>query len=361
MSLKDQVVDLAERSYPIAFGPLNGLGRRMAKIRDPGPCVLVTNPVVEGLYGEQCVAALEAAGWTVSLLRVPDGEQAKSLEHWSALLGAILDVGADRHTPVVAFGGGVTGDLVGFAAATALRGLPLVQVPSTLLAMVDSSVGGKTAVNLPAGKNLVGAFHQPELVYVDVGLLASLPEAEMRSGYGEVIKHALIGGEAFFSRLEALVPALLSRDEAALEEVVGACCAIKAQVVSEDERESGRRAILNLGHSIGHAIEHALGYGALRHGEAVAIGLLAEARWAQSNGICDALTVSRLGDLMLALGLKTRVNCEKDALMKALYKDKKMCRAKLLIPLAVGIGEIRLDLVDPSELGLAAEWVAGEV
>jgi len=361
MNSAEQIVALGDRSYPISFGSLEDLGRRMAALREPGPCVLVTNPVVEGFYGHRCVAALEKAGWSVTLLRVPDGEPAKAVEHWASLVSAILDAGADRHTPVVALGGGVTGDLVGFAAATALRGLPLVQVPSSLLAMVDSSVGGKTAVNLPQGKNLVGAFYQPELVYVDVSLLASLPEDEVRCGYGEVVKHALIDGDPFFARLESLVPALLQGAPEALQEVVAACCRIKAEVVSQDEREAGRRAILNLGHSIAHAVEHTMGYGEIRHGEAVAMGLLAEAKWAQSNGICGADVVLRLGELLAALGLKTQVNCSKEALIKALYKDKKMCRAKLLIPIPVGIGEVRLDLIDPSELRLAAELVSGEV
>ena len=361
MNLPDQIVELGERSYAIAFGDLGSLGERMACLREPGPCVVVSNPLVESLYGERCLAALRAAGWEPTLLRVPDGEQAKSLAHWQALVEAILATGADRQTPVIAFGGGVTGDLTGFAAASAMRGLPLVQVPTTLLAMVDSSVGGKTAVNLPSGKNLVGAFYQPELVYVDVTLLASLPDAEIRSGLGEVIKHALIGGEDFFAELEALVPALVQREPAALERVVEACCAIKAQVVSEDEKESGRRAVLNLGHSIGHAIEHALGYGEIRHGEAVAMGLLAETKWAQSNGICSMGLVLRLEKLIHSLGLKTQVNCAKEILMKALYKDKKMCRAKLLVPVPVCVGEIRLDRIDPSTLRSAAESLSGEV
>jgi 3-dehydroquinate synthase len=361
VSLADQIVDLGERSYPIVFGNLDALGVRMADHREPGFCVLVCNPVVEALYGERCLRALEASGWKPTVLRVPDGEQAKSVAHWEALVAGILDAGADRHTPVIALGGGVTGDLVGFAAATAMRGLPLIQVPTTLLAMVDSSVGGKTAVNLPSGKNLVGAFHQPELVYVDVALLASLPDAEIRCGFGEVIKHALIGGESFFAELERLVPALVRREEHALEKVVGACCTIKAQVVSEDEKEAGRRAILNLGHSIGHAIEYALGYGEIRHGEAVAMGLLAEAKWAQSNGICSKDLVLRLEKLIKALGLRTRVDCSKDALMNALYKDKKMCRAKLIIPVPVCVGEVRLDLIDPSTLRFAAESLSGEV
>lgn len=361
MSLADQIVDLGERSYPIAFGNLDALGQRMAVLREPGPCVVVCNPVVEALYGERCLKALEASGWSPTLLRVPDGEQAKSVAHWETLVDSILDAGADRRTPVVAFGGGVTGDLVGFAAASVMRGLPLIQVPTTLLAMVDSSVGGKTAVNLPSGKNLVGAFYQPELVFVDVALLASLPDAEIRCGFGEVIKHALIGGESFFSELEGLVPALMRREKQALEKIVGACCAIKAQVVSEDEKESGRRAILNLGHSIGHAIEHALGYGQIRHGEAVAMGLLAETKWAQSIGICSEELVFRLEKLIKSLGLRTQIDCSKEEIMKALYKDKKMCRAKLVIPVPVCVGEVRLDLIDPSTLRLAAESLSGEV
>ena len=356
----DRRVDLSDRSYDIAYGTLSQLGQRLAQQRPPSRCAVVTNPVVGQLYAEECLGSLREAGFEPFLLEVPDGEHKKTLETWSALVQDLVRAGVDRKTPLVALGGGVTGDIAGFAAASTLRGLPVIQVPTTLLAMVDSSVGGKTGVNLAEGKNLVGAFYQPELVYVDVGCLETLPDEEIRCGLGEVVKHALIDGDPFFSRLEALVPALVRRDSSAFLEVVDACCRIKAAVVSEDERESGRRAILNLGHSIGHAVEAVLGFGAVRHGEAVAMGLLAEAAWAQANGICDASTVSRLRDLIGSLGLKTQVSCEKNDLIAALYRDKKMSRAKLLLPVPVGIGEVRLDLVDPSELRLAAELVSGE-
>ena len=361
MSLPDRTVELGERSYPIAFGALSELGKRMAEIREPGPCVVVTNPVVEALYGEACLRALQNSGWTPHLLQIPDGEAHKTLETWTKLVGQLIAAGVDRRTPVVALGGGVTGDVVGFAAASALRGLPLVQVPTTLLSMVDSSVGGKTGVNVAAGKNLVGAFYQPELVYVDVACLETLPAEEIRCGLGEVVKHAVIAGEPFFSRLETLVPEINRRDSQALLEIVDACCMIKAAVVAEDEKESGRRAILNLGHSIGHAIEHVMGFGVVRHGEAVAMGVVAEAAWAQSCGICPPHVVVRIEKLITSLGLRTQVKCQKNDLIAALYKDKKMSRAKLLLPVPVGIGEIRLDLIDPSELRLAAEIVSGEV
>lgn len=360
MILSDREVELAERSYAIAYGDLEGLGPRLAEDRRPSRCMVVTNPVVGPLYAEICLSSLRGAGFEPVLLEIPDGEKQKTLQTWSSLVESLVEAGVDRKTPVIALGGGVTGDVVGFAAASTLRGLPVVQVPTTLLAMVDSSVGGKTGVNLGAGKNLVGAFHQPELVYVDVRCLETLPDEEIRCGLGEVVKHAMIDGDPFFERLEALVPALVGRDPGAFLEVVDACCRIKAAVVSEDERESGRRAVLNLGHSIGHAVETVLGFGVIRHGEAVAMGLLAEAAWAHAHGICEADAVSRLRDLIGSLGLKTQVSCQKNDLIAALYRDKKMSRAKLLLPVPVGIGEVRLDLVDPSELRLAAELVSGE-
>ena len=235
---QQQWVELGDRRYPIVFDRLGQLGFALNQMRTSGPCVVVTNPVVGALYGDACLAALTQAGWEPQLLSVPDGEQAKTIEHWSNLVSALIGQRVDRKTPIFALGGGVTGDLVGFAAAATLRGLPLVQVPTTLLSMVDSSVGGKTAVNTPAGKNLVGAFYQPELVFVDVEVLGTLSDDEFRCGLGEVIKHAVIAGEPFFTRLESLVSALQNRDRDALEEVVRACCAIKADIVSQDERES---------------------------------------------------------------------------------------------------------------------------
>ena len=360
MKLEDRRVELSDRSYAIAYGALDQLGPRLAKLRSPTRCAVVTNPIVGALYAESCLASLREAGFEPFLLEIPDGEHHKTLDTWSSLVESLVGKGVDRKTPVVALGGGVTGDVAGFAAASTLRGLPVVQVPTTLLAMVDSSVGGKTGVNLSAGKNLVGAFYQPELVYVDVNCLETLPDEEIRSGLGEVVKHAMIDGDPFFARLEGLVPALTDRDPAAFQEVVDACCRIKAAVVSEDERETGRRAVLNLGHSIGHAVETVLGFGVIRHGEAVAMGLLAEAAWAHAHGICELSAVNRLRSLMASLGLKTQVSCEKNDLIAALYRDKKMSRAKLLLPVPVGVGEVRLDLVDPSELRLAAEMVSGE-
>ena len=360
MTLRDRRVELAERSYDIAYGPLARFGERLASVRPPSRCAVVTNPVVGALYAEQCLASLRAANFEPFLLEIPDGEKHKTLATWSQLVEQLVGAGVDRKTLVVALGGGVTGDVVGFAAATALRGLPVVQIPTTLLSMVDSSVGGKTGVNLAEGKNLVGAFYQPELVYVDVDCLQTLSDAEIRCGLGEVVKHAMIDGDPFFSRLESLVPALNRRESEAFLEMVDACCRVKAAVVAEDERESGRRAILNLGHSIAHAVETVLGFGRIRHGEAVAMGLLAEAAWAQAAGICDPQSVSRLRNLIGSLGLKTQVACEKNDLIAALYRDKKMSRAKLLLPVPVGIGEVRLDIVDPSELRLAAELVSGE-
>ena len=350
------VVDLGDRSYAIRFSPLASLPEHLAEHHAPARCVLVTNPVVGALYAETCRAALEAAGWEVIGLEVPDGEAHKTLETWEDLVQALLGV-VDRNTPVLALGGGVTGDLVGFAAASTLRGLPLVQIPTTLLAMVDSSVGGKTGVNTGRGKNLVGAFYQPALVHVDVRVLETLSPEEFRCGLGEVVKHALLADADFFSFLEESASAILARDEAVLAEVVQRCCAIKAEVVRQDERESGYRAVLNLGHTVAHALENALGYGRLRHGEAVAIGLVAEARLAVDKGWSPPELPGRISALNSALGLPNRAPpVPREDCMRAVNVDKKMSRGKLRLPISMDIGRVRLLEVNPMDLAGALAW-----
>jgi len=355
-SCDELIVDLGERSYEIKFGLLENLGGALAAIRDVGRCFVVSNPVVSPLYSKVVVESLLNSGWEPVVLEIPDGEVNKGLDSWSSLVSQLLDNGVDRSSPVLALGGGVTGDIVGFAAATVLRGVPFVQVPTSLLAMVDSSVGGKTGINTKHGKNLVGAFHQPSLVYVDVHTLNTLAPEEFRSGLGEVVKHALLADEAFFVWLEENVDDVLGLDQAALQFLVRRCCEIKGDVVSQDEFESGWRAVLNLGHTIAHAIEKVVGYGKIRHGEAVAVGLLAEAVMAVNMGACEPSVIKRLRDLLTSLGLPKGVSgVLSDDLVLAVNSDKKLRRGKLLLPVPICVGKVKLLSVEPSSVGGAAE------
>ncbi len=352
-------VAAGEHAYDIVLtAGFEGLGEALAGAlgATPGPCVLVTNPVVAPLHGAAATAALERAGWAVTRRLIPDGEASKTLSVWAALLDEVLAAGVDRRTPILALGGGVTGDLVGFAAASALRGLPFVQVPTTLLAMVDSSVGGKTGVNAVAGKNLIGAFHPPVLVWAALDTLRTLPDDELRCGLGEVVKHAVLSGEPALARCEALVGPLLARDPEALRSVVEDSIRVKAGVVQEDPFERGRRALLNLGHTVGHALEHALGYGALRHGEAVALGLVAEAELARARGwATDPALASRLDTLVSRLGIPrpSAARLDPHALVRALAVDKKRERGtiRLAVPLEAGRVELRgVALADAADL-----------
>lgn len=266
----------SERGYRLFFEPLDTLPHLLvAHDVRPGRTLVVTDTHVAEHYRGRLEQALVEAGWTPRTLILPPGETTKSNEHLQAIYDAALAWGIDRHTPVLALGGGVVGDLAGFAAATLLRGLPLVQIPTTLIAQVDSAIGGKTGINHDVGKNLIGAFHQPLFVCIDRSTLQTLPEREWTSGLAEVVKHALIADRALVARLEAEWQAVLDRSDTVVPEVIHRAAAIKASVVSEDEREAGRRAILNFGHTFGHAIERVAGYGTFTHGEAVALGMRA--------------------------------------------------------------------------------------
>ncbi len=352
-------VALGERSYPIhvVAGELAGLGSAMAAVLPPERCFVVSNPLVAGLYEAQALASLRAAGFLPTTLRIPDGERYKNLETWSGLVSQLLDARIDRRCSVIALGGGVTGDLVGYAAASVLRGVPFVQVPTTLLAMVDSSVGGKTGVNTAHGKNLVGAFYQPRMVYAATGVLATLERAEWRCGFGEAIKHGVIRDAEFFGWMERQAAALRKGESAAVAQLVRRCCQIKAQVVEQDERESGLRAILNFGHTAGHALETALGYGSLRHGEAVGIGMLAELSYARERSWClDEELAPRLRSLMRALDLPRRIPdlAVRDSFAKKLLNaaamDKKTVRGTLSLVVPVRLGEVRLTRIPQREL-----------
>lgn len=280
------LVDAAAGGYEVVFAPLDALGRAMRVAGlTPRRALVVTDATVGALYGDAAEASLAGAGWTPARLTVAPGEASKSVATWARLVDEALALAPDRATPVVALGGGVVGDLAGFLAATLLRGLPLVQVPTTVLAQVDSSVGGKTGVNTAAGKNLVGAFHAPRVVLVDASTLDTLSDREVASGMAEVVKHALLDGGTLLSMLHAHLdgvlrraptsPAVLAAPTSRFPVVLREAVAVKARVVSADEREAGARAFLNFGHTFGHALERAGGYGVLTHGEAVAVGMRA--------------------------------------------------------------------------------------
>lgn len=323
----------------------DGLGQELGGLFAPGRCVVVTNTVVGPLHAKDVVAALSGAGWSPVVIEIPDGESEKTLTTWETLVSGLLDARVDRRTPVLALGGGVTGDIVGFAAATALRGVPFVQLPTTLLAMVDASVGGKTGVNTRQGKNLVGAFHQPRLVWAAMETLRTLPGEELRCGLGEVVKHAVIEGEEALRLCEARAEALAAGQPGALEELVERSVRTKAEIVAADPLEAGQRAILNLGHTLGHAIESVAGYGALRHGEAVMIGMCGIARFARAAGLLEA---SELPERLDRLGARLRLPVrppgawDPQALVEAVGFDKKRLRAKIRIVVPRAPGDVVL-------------------
>jgi 3-dehydroquinate synthase len=287
-------VGLAERSYPIHIG--RGLLARAELLLPHLPkkrCAIVTNTTVAPLYLAQVQGLLEANGVSVVTVILPDGEEYKTAETLNLIYDALLTHRCERSTPLIALGGGVIGDMTGFAAATYLRGVPFIQIPTTLLSQVDSSVGGKTGINHPLGKNMIGAFYQPKAVIADTDTLNTLPDEELSAGLAEVIKYGLIRDLPFFEWLEANMEALLARDPAALQQAIARSCQNKADVVEADERESGERALLNLGHTFGHAIENGSGYGVWLHGAAVAAGTMMAADLSQRLGWISAAEVAR--------------------------------------------------------------------
>ncbi|MFL6659919.1 MAG: bifunctional shikimate kinase/3-dehydroquinate synthase AroKB [Massilia sp.] len=299
-------VDLGERSYPITIGAeLLSDPSLLAQHIAGRQVAIVTNTTVAPLYLERVAAPLRAAGREVVTVILPDGEEYK---HWASLMqvfDALLANKCDRKTTLVALGGGVIGDLTGFAAASYMRGVPFVQIPTTLLAQVDSSVGGKTGLNHPLGKNMIGAFYQPRAVLADTATLATLPQRELSAGLAEVIKHGAIIDAVFFDWIENNIGKLMARDQQALAYAIARSCEIKADVVRQDEREGGLRAILNFGHTFGHAIEAGLGYGQWLHGEAVGCGMVMAADLSLRAGLVDAATVARVRALVAAAGLPT--------------------------------------------------------
>ncbi|MCZ6829380.1 MAG: 3-dehydroquinate synthase [Gammaproteobacteria bacterium] len=334
-------VDLGERSYPIYIG--RDLFSDGALLRDHvagRQVALVSNETVAPLYVDRVREALSEVD-LVSEIVLPDGEQYKTLETLQVIFDRLLQDGHNRSTTLIAVGGGVVGDMTGFAAACYQRGVNFIQVPTTLLAQVDSSVGGKTGVNHPLGKNMIGAFHQPRCVLIDIDTLHTLPEREMAAGLAEVVKYGLICDEPFYRWLHEHMPNLLAREESALVEAIERSCMNKAQVVAEDERETGVRAILNLGHTFGHAIETAQGYGSWLHGEAVAAGMCIATRLSVALGNIPETEALALESLLQRMNLPTKPPQDMgvDQFLTLMGRDKKVSDGQLRLVLLRGIGD----------------------
>jgi 3-dehydroquinate synthase len=343
------VVGLGENSYPIIIGErvLPSLGSALNDVDFPEKVAIVTNPTVGDLYCEQVIDTLAASGRNVSVIRVPDGEEYKTLETLENIYDVLIERHFDRYCGLIALGGGVVGDMAGFAAATFLRGIPLVQIPTTLLSQVDSSVGGKTGVNHPQGKNLIGAFYQPKHVHIDVVALETLPKREYASGLAEVIKYGIIRDPEFFKWLEDHRELLADRSADALTHAIMISCQIKADVVENDEKEHGVRALLNLGHTFGHAVETLSGYGVVKHGEAVSIGMIMAARIAHKLGYCSEDDITRIVDLLSYFDLPVIPPAFAVAdYLSVMQRDKKVRDGKVRVVLNHGIGSAELHQID---------------
>lgn len=336
-------VNLGERSYDIAIGSgtLGEAGKRVKGLTKNPRVALISNPTVYGLYGEAVSKALRGAGLEPVEVIIPDGEEYKSLLWIEYIWGELLKAKLDRSSLIAALGGGVIGDMAGFAASAYMRGIGFVQMPTTLLAQVDSSVGGKTGVNHALGKNMIGAFWQPSLVWIDVSTLKTLPRREFISGMAEVIKYGIIRDREFFDFLNANRDGILTLREDLLARIIRRSCEIKADVVSADERESGLRAILNYGHTIGHAIETATGYTKYLHGEAVAIGMCLAAR---ISGLSD-VEASEIKTLVESYGLPSELpsGIDPEALLEAMAVDKKSVAGEIRFVLPNSIGSVRVE------------------
>jgi 3-dehydroquinate synthase len=350
-------VSLAERSYDILIrsGLCGEVGRCLRGLGFSGKVAVVTNPTIRRLYGPAVLRSLRQAGYETRTILIPDGERAKTLRWVSVILDELANARFERGSVLVALGGGVVGDVTGFAAAIFARGIPCVQVPTTLVAQVDSSVGGKTGVNHALGKNLIGAFHQPRLVLIDPETLNTLPKAEWTAGMGEVIKYGMIADEEFFAYLERHMAALRSREDGPVAHVVTRSCQIKAAVVKEDERESDQRRILNYGHTVGHALESLGKYRTLLHGEAVAIGMVQEADLARYMGLCPNEVAARQRALVRDAGLPDRLpRVGFSELWGAMQHDKKVAGGRLYCVLPERVGRV---VIRPLERATFKRWL----
>lgn len=353
-------VNLGKNSYPIyiAQGNLRDLGDILVEVGLPEKVAVITHPSIAHLYGEMVRGSLSSAGFDAEMIdNVPEGEESKSFQWAYRLYEPLIAHQMDRNSAIIALGGGVIGDLTGFVAATYMRGVPFVQVPTTLLAQVDSSIGGKTAVNHPQGKNLIGAFHQPKAVLIDVATLNTLPEREFLAGLVEVIKHGVIMDKPLFEMIEENIEDIINLDFDLLVEVIASSCRDKASVVEEDERERGLRAILNYGHTFAHAIETLTDYNTYRHGEAVAIGMVCASQLAVDKGLMAQEHRSRQVDLFKESGLPTRFPAiDPETALQAMYRDKKVKGGKIRYILPREIGKVIItDEVEDDEALKAIE------
>lgn len=345
--MKRVAIDLGDRSYDIRIGRhlLQQTGAWVTEITNPSRVVIITHPSINRLYGEKLSSSFSEAGVPIHFIEVPEGEKSKSLQQAEKIYDRLLEWKCDRQTVLIALGGGVIGDLTGFIAATYVRGVPFIQIPTTVLAQVDSSVGGKTAVNHPRGKNMIGVFYQPKLVVADLETIKSLPEKEFKAGVAEIIKHGVIEDADLFHYLEREYQKILCHDTDALEHIISTSCAIKARVVEKDERESHYRMVLNFGHTIGHAIESLTGYSAIIHGEAVAIGMVYAAKLSQIMGRCSEDVPRRISTLIEKFGLPTRLpDLKAENIIQSMYLDKKTAHNKIRFILVNDIGSV--DIVE---------------
>ncbi len=353
-------VDLDHRSYSILIAPhlLQQVDELFGWHDISKRIFLVSNPAVFELHGQKLADRLERSGFETITIFIPEGERTKNLHTIENIYTFLVAQRADRASTLVALGGGVTGDIVGFVAATYLRGIPYVQIPTTLLAQVDSSVGGKTGVNHPHGKNLIGAFYQPSLVCIDLDTLATLPPRDFRSGVYEIIKYGVIYDSQFFDYLDSNLEGLLDRDGEVLEKVISRCCEIKSQVISQDEREHNLRQILNYGHTFGHALEVVTGFHQVTHGEAVAWGMLAAAALSQELGKIDAQSSQRICRLIKRVGTLPAVeHVSPESLLEAMDRDKKRIGDENVFILVNEIGQVGPH-ANPSESKVRNAWLA---
>ena len=349
--MKKVSLKLESDSYEVHIGSgiLRSITEQLDELGTSGKVVVITNPVVKDLYGDNLGKNLARGDFHVFILTVPDGEDQKSLESAEKLYGELTQINAERLTPIIALGGGVIGDLAGFVAATYLRGVPFIQIPTTLIAQVDSSIGGKVGINYGQLKNRIGAFYQPKLVITDTSTLKSLPEKTLVEGLAEVIKYAIIWDKDFFNFLEENLAKIKLLDEEVIEQIVFRSATIKAKVVEIDEKETGLRRILNYGHTVGHAVETVSDFH-IQHGAAVAIGMVAAGRIANKLGAIDDSDLARMKNLIERAGLPTEIsNVRIDEIMQAMAHDKKVQKEKITFILPKAIGEVfTTDEVTPS-------------
>ena len=349
----EMMVGLGERSYPILAGPnlLDLIGEHAKEVGLHSPIAIITDSNVKDLYAERVLQSLENSGFTARILDFPAGESSKHLQTVSALYDGMVSLGPERKSGVIALGGGVPGDIAGFVAATYLRGMRFIQVPTTLLAQVDSAVGGKVGVDHAGGKNLIGAFHQPCRVTIDTRTLQTLDRRQIKAGLAEIIKHGVIADEALFQRICDILDRLLAVDDTIYQEIIPWNCRIKANVVEQDEKESGLRAILNFGHTIGHALETLTVYEHYLHGEAVAIGMLVEAQLGERLGITPPAVVEALASLLRKADYPLeKPDISADRLLDSMFRDKKVERGRLRFIFPAKMGDVTIQDVEDLDL-----------